>query len=141
MSSVLDKIFLTLLTLLLIGTPFAIGSTPPICYSIMEVGIFALVVVWMLKLMVVRREASGVRRGGNGLVSQPSSLLASQQWRGAIPLALLIGLVGFQLTPIPPSVMRLISPHTYEFYQHIFCNWPNQAPYADLDVAKFEAEK
>src|ERR1043166_7449481 len=99
MSAILDKIFLTLLTLLLLATPFAIGSTPPPAYSAMEVGIFALVVVWMLKLILISREQRARSSESDKFeIRNPKFEIFS----GALPLLLFLGLVVFQLTPIPP---------------------------------------
>jgi hypothetical protein len=158
MTTALDRIFLGVLTLLILGTPFAIGSVPPKSYSLMEAAIFLLVVVWMLKLLLISREqGAGSAEWGtnksetpNSSLSTPSSMLrAPRFWltsdlrpltSGVLPLILFVVVVLFQLVPIPPSVMRIISPHTYEFYSQIFFGWPAQPPYADLPVAAVRGE-
>lgn len=133
MSPVLDRIFLTGLILLIVGTPFAIGSAPPRAYAIMEAAIFGLVIVWMLKIIGMRYQGLGLRQ------ETPENLKPNTQHltpgRQALPLLLFIGLVLCQLMPLPPTLLRLISPGTFEFYSQIFFGWPEQAPYGDLQIA------
>jgi hypothetical protein len=55
-----DRLFVAGLVFLIFFTPFAFGTVQPWAYTVMEVVIFALVIVWMIKLMIVRREGLGV---------------------------------------------------------------------------------
>ena len=50
----------------------------------------------------------------------------------ALPLALFFALVLFQLIPLPPSLLRIFSPQTYELYTQVLPGWPLRVPYADL---------
>jgi len=80
----------------------------------MEAGVFALVVVWMGKLLI------GGGEENTSLRTLGLSLLA------------FLGMVLFQLVPLPPSVLRLLSPATYDLYAHSLPGWPAQIPYAAL---------
>ncbi|WP_457578089.1 O-antigen ligase family protein [Desulfomarina sp.] len=39
---------------------------------------------------------------------------------GTLPLVLLLGIIGFQLLPLPISVVKILSPETYEVYSPLF---------------------
>jgi O-antigen ligase/tetratricopeptide (TPR) repeat protein len=47
-------------------------------------------------------------------------------------LALFTLLVAAQLLPLPPSILRAISPQTFETYRQILPGWPERAPYGEL---------
>src|ERR1043166_7116578 len=108
MSTWCDRIVTGGLLLLIVFTPFAFGSVHPLAYLAMEATIFLLVVVWMIRL--VRGQRSDVR--GQSEIQNPQSEIVSL----ALPLALFFGLVLFQLVPLPPSLLRVLSPFTYEYY-------------------------
>ena len=80
--------------LLLVCTPLAFGSVHPWAFSAMEAGVFALVVVWMGKVFI-----------GGG--EENNSLRTF-----GLPLLAFLGMVHFQLVPLPPSVLRLLAPAT-----------------------------
>ena len=80
----------------------------------MEASIFALVIVWMGKLLADGGEESNFLR------------------TLGFPLLTFIGFVLFQLVPLPPSVLALLSPGTYALYAHSLPGWPAQVPYAAL---------
>jgi putative inorganic carbon (HCO3(-)) transporter len=99
-------------------TPLAIGSVHPWAYIAMEVAIFALVTVWMVKI----RRVLPIR-------SQPT--LAHV---GAIvlPLSLFLVFVSFALVPMPPALERAISPATYQLYVRTLPGWPSEPPLHNL---------
>src|SRR2546425_12496252 len=122
MTSVCDRLFVGGLVFLIFFTPFAFGAVQPWAYTVMEVVIFALVIVWMIKLMIVRRQGLGVRRTPNINRLTPY----------ALPLTLFIAVSTFQLVPLPPELLRIVSPKTYETYRQILPGWPDKVPYGDL---------
>lgn len=102
---------------LLLFTPFAFGAVHPWAYSVMESAIFVLIAAAMIKLISLRRA--------------PRSL---GPWasRLAIPFVFFGALICFQLLPVPPPLLSLLSPNAYTLYQTTLPGWPEQAPFADL---------
>ncbi|MBF6571123.1 MAG: O-antigen ligase family protein [Candidatus Binataceae bacterium] len=45
----------------------------------------------------------------------------------ALPAALLIGLIALQIVPLPPGLVRVISPTTFELYQRSLPGWPKDS--------------
>jgi O-antigen ligase/predicted Zn-dependent protease len=107
---------------LILFTPFAFGSVHPWAYSIMEALLFLLVVVWMVKLWAARNQATA-----GGEASGPSRLAP---W--ALPLGLFVLFVLLQLLPLPPLILRILSPHTHQLYTQSLPGWPIQPPYSEL---------
>ena len=139
MSTWYDRIFKGGLLLLIILTPLVFGTVHPWAFSIMEGGIFLLVIVWMSKLWGVYRHrltpvTSTQDEGQNQHEATPQALwpgrpVSSLFW----PLGFFIGLIGFQLLPFPPLLLEFVSPATYEVYARSFPGWPERAPYAELE--------
>ncbi|PYT92312.1 MAG: hypothetical protein DMG36_15635, partial [Acidobacteria bacterium] len=129
-----DRIITGGILFLVLCTPFAFGSVHPWAYSTMEAVIFSLVIVWMAKVAILAREQGA---GGRGQGAGGGSHFAIRNSKFAIlapalPLALFIGLALFQLMPLPPSLLRTLSPQTYEAYTQILPGWPERVPYADV---------
>jgi O-antigen ligase/tetratricopeptide (TPR) repeat protein len=59
----------------------------------------------------------------------------------AIPIGALAGYMLFQLAPLPPPVLRVVSPTAYEVYARAFPNWPRERPYANLNAIASTAPK
>jgi O-antigen ligase/Flp pilus assembly protein TadD len=116
----LDGLLTAGVVLLLVFTPLAFGSVHPWAFSLMEAVIFSLVIVWMAKIALCTRN-------GEWQAAVPLSNLRYF----AAPIALLLGLILFQLTPLPPRLMRVLSPSTYQLYTRTLPGWPNKEPYAN----------
>jgi hypothetical protein len=114
-----DRIVTTGLLALIILTPFAIGSIHRGALVLVEVTIFALVVIWMVKTTMERTPA---RMRVNG--REFARLIA--------PAIALVLLLGVQLTPMPSHVMRVVSPTSYHIYRVSFPGWPVEPPYQGL---------
>ncbi len=128
-----DRIVTGGILFLILFTPIAFGSVHPWAFSIMEAVIFLLVIVWMGKLLLgVRRQELGVRSSGPFM--PPLLRLAPY----ALPLTLFLALVVVQLLPLPPSLLRFLSPSTYRLYATTFPGWPEQAPYWEWRMANGE---
>lgn len=113
----LDRI-LTSLTIVLVGfTPFALGAVHPWPAALMEIGVAGLVIIWAIRTAAAARIF--------GAVWWPKSL------RFVSPILLFTAFLLFQLIPLPPRVMRIISPATYQFYVKALPEWPRTAPYLD----------
>src|SRR5947207_3964532 len=129
-----DRIITGGILFLVLSTPFVFGSVHPWAYSTMEAVIFSLVIVWMAKVGILGREqgagSRGQRSGGSSHFAIRNSKFAIRS--PALPLALFLLLAFFQLMPLPPSLLRTLSPQTYEAYTQILPGWPERAPYADM---------
>src|SRR5437667_2326438 len=128
LATICDRFFTVGILFLIPFTPFAFGAVHPWAYVTMEAVIFGLVVVWMIKLMVTRGQWSEAR--------DQRSEVKGQKFRNsklAIPLTLFILLCLFQLTPLPPGLLRALSPQTFEAYTQVLPGWPDTVPYSELD--------
>ncbi len=87
-------------------TPLPFGSVHPWAFCLVEAAIFLLVGIWMVKLMLCRDWKARPPASG--------------------PLVLFIAVVLFQLIPLPPSVLRVLSPSTYGLYARSLPGWPER---------------
>lgn len=83
---------------LVVFTPLAFGSVYPWAYCLIEAVIFLLVAIWMGKL----------------LLGAESSAARSVAWWGLS----FVAMAGFQLVPLPPGVIRALSPMTQGVYEN-----------------------
>jgi len=105
-------------------TPLAFGAVHPWAYSLLEVVIFLLVLVWLGRLFLETRAQKTVEQGERGADRSLARLL--------LPLALFLVFVLLQLLPLPPAFLRVLSPATYEVYVHSLPGWPERMPYESL---------
>jgi tetratricopeptide (TPR) repeat protein/O-antigen ligase len=119
----LDGLVVAGLVLILAFAPIAFGSVHLWAYSLLEVAQFGLLIAWMLRIWL--EGAKPARRA----IPNPDV------YELALPLILFAGLLVFQIAPISPAVMRVISPATYRLYSTSFPGWPQTAPYQALRVA------
>lgn len=94
-------------------TPLAAGAVSTPAYTALEVTVFALVALWMLKLFFV-----GSWPGLRGVK------------KFLVPLAGFITLVSSQLIPLPARIVSQLSPATYQLYVRSMPAWPHATPYA-----------
>jgi O-antigen ligase/tetratricopeptide (TPR) repeat protein len=113
----LDDIAAGLVIVIVVFAPFALGAVHPWPASFVEISSFLLVIVWASKI------AFGTRSRGE--ISFP------RYFPFLLPVSLLAGLFLFQLVPLPPGVIRRLSPSTYEVYARALPGWPKTAPYSD----------
>jgi tetratricopeptide (TPR) repeat protein len=119
----LDDTVIVGFILILAFAPLAIGAVHQWAYTLMESAQFALLIVWMTRVRLEGAKPARIaiaKADLNGLV------------RPAVLFALLLA---FQLIPLPPSLMRVISPATYRLYSASFPGWPKTAPYEVLRAA------
>jgi tetratricopeptide (TPR) repeat protein len=110
--SSLDRLVICGLAALVVATPIAIGSVNRGAEVAMEITIFGLAVLW------IARSAIG------GIAVEPNPLLRREAWRLALGLMAMAVLLLIQLIPMPPQILRLLSPKTYQVYQIAFPGWP-----------------
>lgn len=120
----LDYIVVAGLAALVIATPPAIGSVEPWAFRPLEAVILALVLVWVAKIWLSAANDQAVVAGVS-----PQVLL-----RFAVPVSILLGLVLFQLAPLPPALVRMLSPATYQVYENALPGWPKTTPYSSRAV-------
>ncbi len=101
---------------MLVFGPFAFGSVHPRAYGILEIVAALLLVVWLAKL----------RFGGSHSVGSP--VVPRAIW---VPTTAFVGIVLLQILPLPPSVIRALSPGAYGLYAASLPGWPDEAPYED----------
>ncbi|MFQ5901191.1 MAG: O-antigen ligase family protein [Thermodesulfobacteriota bacterium] len=93
----LNNIIETGLILLIVFTPFALGSVHIRAYTLMELTVLLLVVIWFIKMI------------NQGEICIPKTPLN-------IPILLFICLIFFQLIPLPEYILKVISPNTHRIY-------------------------
>src|SRR6202521_843637 len=79
------------------------GSVHPWAYTLMEGIIFALVAAWMVRAWL----------GGGRLMRDGGRLAASTV---VLPIVLVLALMGFEMMPLPPALLSILSPAAYETY-------------------------
>ena len=117
----LDYTIVFLLSLLALVPPLLIGSVNPGAYSILERAIFLMVVLWMARAFVF-----------GGPLLREGALSALRVF--AFPMAVLIAILALQLVPLPPQILRILSPPTYRTYVETLPGWPHAAAYHDVNL-------
>jgi len=97
--------------------PLILGATHAAIYSWVEASCFILGALWMVKLSVDPGRSDA--RSGQCRYLLPPTIAV---------LALLI----FTCLPLPPGLLALLSPHTYQLYRTTLPGWPGAPPYAQL---------
>lgn len=95
---------------LAVFAPLAFGSVHTWAYSVLELGIFSALLLWLAPALLGRRSR-------HSLAPVTTPLL--------IPFALFLCLALFQLAPLPPEVLKTVSPATYALYAETV---PDSAP-------------
>jgi O-antigen ligase/tetratricopeptide (TPR) repeat protein len=121
-----DRIITGGIALIVLGTPVAIGGVHLWAYGAMEVIIFILAIVWMARVWV------------EGAAPARMSIARPALRRLLLPASLATLFVAFQLIPLPPRVIGLLSPSTYRLYAIGMPGWPAESPYRAL-IAAWEA--
>lgn len=109
-----DEFLLIGVVFLLIFGPFAFGSVHPQAYGVLEIVAGLLVLIWLAKLRFAESPKGG-------LPVAPKTI-----W---IPLGGFLAVVLLQVVPLPPSVIGVLSPGTYDLYATTLPGWPSAAPY------------
>jgi len=140
---------------LIVFTPIAFGTVHPWAYTLMELTICFLIIIWIIRLALInikktstnKYRASSIEHRASGIENRESSLIIPESLNPSIPksslvnrfgfiktplnipIILFIGLILFQLVPLPPGVLKLISPNTYQLYQTTSPGWPDGVPF------------
>ena len=108
-----DRAVIGGLVLLILVTPLCFGTVHPWAYHIAETVVFAMLAAALLRMRA----------------PQPAIKGAAAVLSIAAPAAILALLIGFQLAPLPPSLLHALSPRTYDLYQHALDGWPKTVDY------------
>ncbi len=90
------------LCFLIVFPPLAFGAVYSWAFSILELVCFSLLMVWLIATRYKTRD--------------PHPRTGRIQRSLAVPFAVFIGLVLFQTIPMPPALLRIISPQTHAIY-------------------------
>jgi len=118
-----NKVIESGLIFLVIFTPLAFGSVHVWAYSLMELTVFILLLTWLLKSLLISGK-SKVKSKKKSIFLTLNSQLSFFKTPLNIPLLFFLFLVIFQMIPLPPSALKLLSPNTYCLYQQILPGWP-----------------
>ncbi len=105
-----DRAVIGGLVFLVLATPLCFGTAHPWAYHAAEAVIFTTLAAALLRIRAAQPEVRGVR-----------AILGV-----AAPAAMLIVLVGFQLLPLPPALVRVLSPGAYDLYRNTLVGWPSR---------------
>lgn len=101
----------------------ALGAVHREAYTTVEIGAFALIIVWMAQ--VWREGATPARisiaRGDLKALATPAIAFAA--------------LIALQAAPLPPAMLKIVSPATWRLYAISFPGWPAKSPYEALRPA------
>ncbi len=96
---------------LLIFTPIPFGSMDLWAFSLMELGVLSMIVLWAIQSIVSHRQ-SGNKNQPSAISDQPSAL-------AFILLLLFLSLILLQMLPLSPEIIKVISPKTYALRQSL----------------------
>jgi O-antigen ligase len=99
-----DLIILFLISSLLIFTPIAFGAIELWAFSLMELGILLMIVLYAIQKLIAPNSQ---------LVSQNSAIRNPQSAMVVLLLCLFFLLILLQMIPLPKEVLRVLSPKTY----------------------------
>ena len=119
----LDRLAAGAIVVLLIVSPLAFGSVHPLAYGPMEAVLFGLVIVWMLKRRSLSRSSDA---------SAGADTFAGGKF--ALAIVLFTGFALVQLAPLPPAVVRALSPAAYNLYLETLEGWPGVSPYQRVNT-------
>jgi O-antigen ligase len=113
-----DKIIESGIIFLIIFTPLAFGTVHVWAYTLMELTVIILLLVWLFKMAISYRLQVTNENPEKSSNFQPSAF-SPQPIRTplTLPLLLFLCLILFQMLPLPPSVIKHLSPNTYNLYK------------------------
>jgi O-antigen ligase len=101
----IDKIIKLLLIGLILFTPIAFGSMDLWAFSLMELGILLIIILWAIQTGIVGLQAS--QKSFQSTIYNPQSPIP------LVLLALFLLLILFQLIPLPSGILKILSPKTF----------------------------
>ena len=95
---------------LVVVPPFLVGSVYPWAFASIEFLILVTVLLWMSQVMA-------------GSLNLPR-LGRCEMRRAITPILLFVAIVATQLAPLPPGLLKVVSPATYNIYRRSLPGWP-----------------
>jgi len=102
--TIFNYLIKSILILLIVFTPLAFGSFELWAFSLMELGILLIIILWTIQSLILRTPNS-------------PPYLSGRQAQSAMVMVLLcvfLLLVLFQMVPLPSGWVKILSPKTYE---------------------------
>jgi O-antigen ligase len=106
----LNKLMKFILILLFIFTPLAFGSMEIWAFSLMELGILLLIILWSVQNLM-RNTECGMRNFRYEIIF----------------ISFFLALILFQMIPFPTGIVKILSPKTYEIRQSLANAIPQSA--------------
>jgi len=120
----MTNIIKVILFFLIIFTPIAFGSMELWAFSIMELGILLIIILWSIQSAIFTLRSPGNAGAKDGRIN--SSTLPHINSSTHLPintltvlLSLFLLLILFQLLPLPSGILKLLSPKTWELRQSL----------------------
>ena len=142
MLNLLDRIIEYGIIFLIVLTPLALGTTLPWSYTTMGLTICFLVIICTIKLIFIKIKQSEVALNPQSHNHQPAfsiNRFGLTKTPLNIPIIILIGLIVFQLVPLSPGFLKVVSSSTYDLYRNTLPGWQGNAP-SSLDQSSSGAE-
>ncbi len=111
----LDLIIKWVLIFLLVFTPIAFGSQVLWAFSLMELGILLIIILAVVK--VISYQSSVIRSTTDNhsrITDNELPITNNQSLITIVLISFFLGLVLFQMIPLPAGLIKIISPKTYE---------------------------
>jgi O-antigen ligase len=120
-----DSLIKWILILLLVFTPIAFGSQVLWAYSLMELGILLIIILWAIKGIGYQLSVIGSGTNNQSQITDNALPITSNQLRITIALlSLFLAIVLLQMIPLPAGIVKIISPKTYELRNQLTVTVP-----------------
>ncbi len=117
---------------LIVFTPLAFGSVSPWAYTTMGLTVCFLAVICVIRLIFNNIRKDTTASGGQSITSQSTPSINRMGLKKTplnIPIILFIILIIFQLIPLSPGLLKIVSPNTYHLYKDTLSGWPDEASF------------
>jgi len=144
-NSKFDIIIEILLIMLLIFTPIAFGSQVLWAFSLMELGILLIIILWAVQRLAYQPPVtSPLTNNKSEIPSNPQSEIRNPKSTIRLAiflLSLFLGLVLIQMIPLPLRIIKTISPKTYELRNQLSIKSPTMYTESNLNRSDVQNAK
>jgi hypothetical protein len=113
----IERLIKIILIFLLIFTPLAFGSMELWALTVLELGILAMIALYAIGEMFFRRDPLKEKRSAPGIPADSKNKMGGSYRLPVFLLCLFLALILFQMIPLPPGLLKTLSPKTYELRQ------------------------